>query len=117
MLLLVQTYGLSHVCANTEFENIDDWSSANQTSFYDPTFNFPYLDIYLSREIFSYFLDREQFHIKFYLRGTKDQELKFQNLFEFMLFTNLHGIGLINFLISVWFEPQINYLFTEGEIC
>ena len=92
MLSLVQTYGLSHVCANKEFENIDDWSRVAYLTVdhSEPNFNFPYLDIYLSQKN----IYRDQFDIMFYLRGSKNIELKFQNLFEFMLFTSLHGKGL-----------------------
>lgn len=98
MLSLVQTYGLSHVCARSEFENIGSFVSADSQA---PNFNFPYLDIYFDQEninlenIQSYQEDIDQEkNIKFYFRGARDQELKFQNLFEYLLSTSVHGTGL-----------------------
>ena len=115
MLSLVKTFGLSHVCARSEFENIGAFVSADNTK---PNFNFPYLDIYFyderlfnqqdltsfpgkGFEIFSPFQieNHQEKSIKFYFRGAKDQELEFQNLFEYLLVTSLHGKGLTNFLL------------------
>ena len=50
MLRLVNHYGLSHVCANDEFENIEllheyPHEEEDIARFYEP-FNFPYLDIH-----------------------------------------------------------------------
>ena len=75
MLMLVNEYGLSHVCALHEFQNIGD-------PLYEP-YNFPYLDIYLSGN----------FTIEFFYRGTKDRKLKFKNLFEYLLWTASNGQG------------------------
>ena len=77
MLLLVNKYGLSHVCAMREFQNI-----ADPLTILLP-FNFPYLDIYLSGNS----------TIEFYYRGTKDRKLNFKNLFEYLLWTASNGQG------------------------
>ena len=82
MLMLVNKFGLSHVCAFQEFQNIGD------PLCYDPKckplpYNFPYLDIYLPGNLI----------IEFYFRGTKDRNLKFQNLFEYLLWTSSHRQG------------------------
>ena len=109
MLSLVKTFGLSHVCARSEFENIGAFVSA---AYSKPNFNFPYLDIYFyderlfnpkdpkDFEILSSFLveNHKEKNTKFYFRGAKDQELEFQNLFEYLLLTSLHGKGLNNLL-------------------
>ena len=76
MLMLVNEYGLSHVCALREFQNIGD-------SLYKQRYNFPYLDIYLSGNL----------EIEFYYRGTKDRKLIFKNLFEFLLWADTNGQG------------------------
>ena len=59
MLILVNEYGLSHVCALPEFENIGKLA-------YLP-YNFPYLDIYFPSNKTEF-----DFPIEFYYRGTKD---------------------------------------------
>lgn len=104
MLSLVKRYGLSHVCARSEFENIGPYVSDDNSR---PRFNFPYLDIYIyqentsqeyTREVFgeifpSFRKDYQEKNIKFYFRGAKDEDLEFQNLFEYLLSTSLHGRG------------------------
>ena len=85
MLLLVNNYGLSHVCALQEFKNIE-----NELRFTLP-YNFPYLDIYLSTPSFN----SSNTNIEFYYRGAKDQNLKFRNLFEYLFWTALNGYGYI----------------------
>ena len=106
MLSLVNKYGLSHVCANPEFENIDFLRQYN--------YNFPYLDIYLKKENLPYddLPDSEIFgrdceselrtefsrSIEFFLRGTKDKDWEFKNLFEYLFWTKSH-------------RPGFNYLF------
>ena len=74
MLILINKYGLSHVCALPEFKNV-----GNQLLFLP--YNFPYLDIY--------FPSNET--IEFYYRGTKDRTLEFKNLFEYLVWTTLNG--------------------------
>ena len=85
MLILVNKYGLSHVCALQEFKDIgtNDLSMTKVTLM---PYNFPFLDIYLS--------NTSGFNsiIEFYYRGTKDQNLKFKNLFEY-LFSTADGQG------------------------
>ena len=76
MLMLVNEYGLSHVCALREFENIG-------VSLHELPYNFPYLDIYLSGNL----------KVEFYYQGTKDRKLKFENLFEYLLSTASNGRG------------------------
>ena len=79
--MLVNQYGLSHVCAFDEFENIGVDKRPN-----DFLYNFPYLDIYLP--------DPGNEAIEFYYRGTRDRKFKFKNLFEYMLWNSLNGQGL-----------------------
>ena len=92
MLTLVHKYGLSHVCASKEFENIENW-----LGILSDTLNFPHLDIYISDP-----WSNKQ--IEFYFRGTNDQALSqrmiFQNLFEYLRSTSMNGPGGINFIIS-----------------
>ena len=76
MLMLVNEYGLSHVCALREFQKIDE-------SLFQLPYNFPYLDISLSGNL----------AIEFYYRGTKDRKLKFKNLFEYLLWAASNGQG------------------------
>ena len=83
MLSLVNTYGLSHICANREFQNFEYLEDRKDEIKLENLYNFPYIDIYFSEE-----------HIEFYFRGTKERSLQFQNLFEYFLSTRNHGIGL-----------------------
>lgn len=76
MLILVNKYGLSHVCASQEFQNIEVEMTAEP-------FNFPYLDIYLFETT-----------IDFYYRGAKNRTIKFENLFEYLFSTALNMQGL-----------------------
>ena len=78
MLLLVSKYGLSHVCAFQEIKNVF-------TTHDSEPVNFPYLDIYFSDP------SRSPVNIEFYLRGAKDQNFEFKNLFEYLLWTALNG--------------------------
>ena len=77
MLMLINEYGLSHVCALHEFQNIAP------RLFETYPYNFPYLDIYLS--------DPYSPTIEFYYRGAKDRNLQFKNLFEYLLSTASNG--------------------------
>ena len=97
MLSLVNKYGLSHVCANPEFQNIEhvrDGKVGDRTIM----FNFPYIDMHFNLIKLDYNLDA--FNIEFFLRGTKDKELEFQNLFEYLFWTSLHGPGLKYILLK-----------------
>ena len=78
MLMLVNKYGLSHVCALPEFQNIEK-------QVFTLAYNFPYLDIYLP--------DHSNSRIEFYYRGAKDRNIKFKNLFEYLLWTADNGKG------------------------
>ena len=91
MLILVKKYGLSHVCALQEFTDMPNalWSRPNPYGLRAKLMaesNFPFLDIYLS--------NTSGFNsiIEFYYRGTKDQNLTFKNLFEY-LFSTADGQG------------------------
>ena len=84
MLLLVNKYGFSHVCAFPELKNIGD-------EMWGLPFNFPFLDIHLS-----YRMIRDRVYhpvptIEFYYRGAKDRNLQWRNLFEHLLSTALIG--------------------------
>ena len=74
--MLVNKYGLSHVCALHELENIG-------ISLHIKPYNFPYLDIYLSKT--------QNLTIEFYYRGAKDRNLTFKNLFEYLLWSASNG--------------------------
>ena len=84
MLMLVNHYGLSHVCAFDQFENIEVLNTAGEISRTFP-YNFPYLDIYFS--------DLQYQAIEFFYRGARDRKFKFKNLFEYMLWNSLNGQG------------------------
>ena len=85
MLILVNKYGLSHVCALQEFKDI----GLSQRRIMP--YNFPFLDIYLSNTSYKW---NEQYNstIEFYYRGTKDKNLTFKNLFKY-LFSTPDGQG------------------------
>ena len=96
MLILVKKYGLSHVCALQEFTDMPNalWSRPNPYGLRAKLMaesNFPFLDIYLSNTSYKW---AEQFNstIEFYYRGTKDKNLTFKNLFEY-LFSTADGQG------------------------
>ena len=97
MLSLVNKYGLSHVCANPEFENIENVGDGKDGDR-DIMFNFPYIDMHFNLIKLDYNL--HAFNIEFFLRGTKDKELEFQNLFEYLFWTSLHGPGLKYILLK-----------------
>ena len=79
MLMLVNQYGLSHVCAEPEFQFIGERLD----------YHFPYLDIkisYLRDEFLNGALNgTSPFQIEFYYRGALDRNFKFKNLFEYLL--------------------------------
>ena len=94
MLMLLNKYGLSHVCAFDEFENIGvpARSRRNRPNLpNDFPYNFPYLDIY--------FPDSRTSAIEFYYQGARDRRFKFKNLFEYMLWNSLNGQGLTRLLL------------------
>ena len=97
MLSLVNKYGLSHVCANREFQNIEYWGDDKDDGEREYLFNFPYIDMYFSKEHIEGSASTrwaEESKIEFYFRGAKERRLKFRNLFEYFLSTTLHGTGL-----------------------
>ena len=89
MLILVKKYGLSHVCALQEFKAIGGDALLSLVKLMP--YNFPFLDIYLSNTSYKW---EGQYNstIEFYYRGTKDQNLTFKNLFEY-LFSTPDGQG------------------------
>ena len=75
MLSLVNKYGLSHVCADPEFKNIEKESDGKQIK---PDqryvlFNFPYLDMHIDGD---HFTGGNDTNFEFFLRGTKDKKNK-----------------------------------------
>ena len=85
MLMLVNRFGLSHVCALEEFKNTLD-------KRFKPYY-FPYLDTYISIDYIAYPELIENWKIEFYYRGAKDRKLKFENLFEYLLWSASYGKG------------------------
>ena len=97
MLSLVNKYGLSHVCANREFQNIEYWGDGKDKHGRGLLFNFPYIDMHFSKEHIEGSASTrwaEESKFQFYFRGTKQRSLKFQNLFEYFLSIRNHGTGL-----------------------
>ena len=95
MLSLVNKYGLSHVCADPEFENIEYFGDQKGGDREIPI-NFPYLDMHAKPEFSREWPEKlAGINIEFFLRGTKDKEWEFQNLFEYLFWTSLHGAGKI----------------------
>ena len=92
MLSLVNKYGLSHVCADPEFENIEYFGDEKGGDREIPI-NFPYLDMHAKPRFSRDWL--AGINIEFFLRGTKDKMWEFQNLFEYLFWTSLHGAGKI----------------------
>ena len=88
--MLVNRFGLSHVCAIEEFENIGKPVDSRFKPYY-----FPYLDTYLSIDYnyFGSYLMIENIKIEIYYRGAKDRKLKFKNLFEYLLWSASSGKG------------------------
>ena len=92
LLSFVNKYGLSHVCANREFQNIEYVGFGKKGGM-----NFPYIDLHFSKQFSEDskpFFGPIESKIEFYFRGTKERSLKFQNLFEYFLSIAEHGIGL-----------------------
>ena len=104
MLSLVNKYGLSHVCADPEFKNIEYFGDGKaRKNFRVTPINFPYLDMHSKPEFSDKNLTR--IDIEFYLRGTKDKMWEFKNLFEYLYWTSLHGAGKI-----------FSYILKKGKI-
>ena len=101
MLVLINKFGLSHVCGNQIFDNIEKTNSANHGR--GEPFNFPYLDTYLSFNRSAW-----EYNVEFYLRGQKDHDINFRNIFEYLLSTTSHGQELNFFYIffSVKFSAR-----------
>ena len=97
MLLLINEYGLSHVCAKTEFKNTEFDGDGKVRYNYIAPVNFPYLDILVVKNSINitHFTPHFQqtFEPMFYFRGAKEKTMKFNNLFEYILSTVPHGQG------------------------
>ena len=93
MLFLVNEYGLSFICGNQIFDNIENEEDGkNRTQA--TNFNFPFLDIRLKH-------DGKRFNPEFHFRGMKDHSTKIMNLFEYALKMRSNGL---NFKNSTYFK-------------
>ena len=99
MLLLINEYGLSHVCAKTEFKNTEfDGDGKVRYNFIAPI-NFPYLDLQMLKNnintttYYDILQHKQTIEPMFYFRGAKEKTTKFNNLFEYILSTVPHGQG------------------------
>lgn len=97
MLSLINKYGLSHVCGSPEF--VDIGTGVVDDDDLVMTFNFPNLDILLKNTGWRYIngncFPHLDFELEFYLRGTRTQKLKFENLYEYLLAMSFNGSGLL----------------------
>ena len=104
MLSLINQYGLSHVCGSPEF--LDIGKGLIDDGDFAMTFNLPYLDILLKNNgwidgnrgclpIYGSMVEGSGFELEFYLRGTRTEKLKFENLYEYLLAMSFNGLGLI----------------------
>ena len=89
MLLDINVYGLSHVCANEVFESFSKVDYDHYFNFDSPTHNFPNLDIHHTK-----IWKEEKFdhQVEFYFRGSKDYPTNYQNLFEYLVATEYNGL-------------------------
>ena len=79
ILLNVNSYGLSHLCAFSIFELAEE-------SMADLSFSYPFLDIYFKND-----RANSKHDVEFYSRGFKYDKTSFNNLFEYLIFTEQHG--------------------------
>ena len=83
MLFLVNKYGLSFICGNQIFDNIENEEDGKYRT-QATNYNFPNLDIRLKH-------DGKRFNPEFYFRGTNDHSAKYMNLFEYALQMRSNG--------------------------
>ena len=83
MLFLVNEYGLSFICGNQIFDNIENEGDGKDRT-QATNFNFPYLDIRLKN-------DGKRFNPEFYFRKANNHDTKYINLFEYALKTRSNG--------------------------
>ena len=105
--MLVNQYGLSHVCAEQEFQYL-----GNRDDYY-----FPYLDIkrsYYREEVKvvnvnGSLVRKSPYEIEFYYRGALDGNFKFKNLFEYLhwLFSVDNGYGVIFYQILIFSNSKL----------
>ena len=77
MIMLVNKYGMSHVCAKQELHARE-------------SYDYPYLDIswtYIFKSDYGVFHK----YIEFYFRGALDRNSSLTNLFEYLLLTSWNG--------------------------
>ena len=79
MLQNVNSYGLSHLCAFSIFELAEE-------SIGGLSFSYPFLDIYFKND-----RPNSKHDVEFYSRGFKYNKKGFNNLFEYLIFTEQHG--------------------------
>ena len=110
MLVLINKYGLSHVCGNQIFDNLEKTNIANNGR--GEPFNFPYLDTYLSLNWSTW-----DYNVEFYARGQKDHEINYKNIFEYLLSTTSHGqeLNFFTFYVFVIFSRTF-WLYSQVEI-
>ena len=78
MLLNVNSYGLSHLCAFSIFEVAEEVP--------DLPFTYPFIDIYFENDT-----AKSQYNVEFNSRGFKYSKTIFNNLFEYLIITEQHG--------------------------
>ena len=107
MLVLINKYGLSHVCGNQIFDNIE--KTNNDIFGRGEPFSFPYLDAYLNFNRSTW-----EYNVEFYARGQKDHDINYRNIFEYLLSTTSHGqeLNFLTFYVFVIFfhGPSDNIL-------
>ena len=87
MLLLVNKYGLSHVCGNDEFKNQEQSTWGNNNNYF-----YPYLDILFEDKNVEKYLRKKLKRMEFLFRGyNEDDQMDFGNLFQYLLFAQSHG--------------------------
>ena len=86
MLKNINSYGLSHLCAFSNFEPAEKYIGHMAVSY-------PFLDIYLKIDRANFILEIMQgdIHVEFYSRGNKYYKTSFNNLFEYHIFNEQSG--------------------------
>ena len=97
MLAMFNNYGMSHVCAQDVFENLETYAGgiAETKVLGSYNFNFPFLDARYTFDNLSYeMLDTNSINMEFYFRGYNPaKSTEYKNLFELLLFAETHKIG------------------------
>ena len=117
MLLLLNTYGLSHVCGNDEFQNLEDSSLIG----YGEGYFYPYLDILFENKGYTRMLGEyasnyvRKHSMKFLFRGyNEDDRIEFRNLFQYLVFAKSHGFqGNLLFCFAKIFGIPEEYIYED----